>query len=193
MCIRDSTWRPCGRRSQRDAPAATRPAPVRFRVRTHFEGGPSEVARAFADPALYEAFAGLPRADRPEVLEHRVDEATVLLRVRWRFSGHLSPAARAVIDPEKLSWVQETTHDLEHCRATFRMVPDHYRDRFSCSGEYQFVADGDGSARIVEGDLRIKAPLVAGTVEKAIVSGLEDQLTSEVPIVDAFVAGESRG
>ena len=166
---------------------------MRFRIRTQYDSDPDAVARAYADPALYVAFAGLPRADRPEVLEHRVDGGRVVLRVRWRFTAHLSSAARAVIDPHKLSWVEESTHDVERRQVTFRMVPDHYRDRFSCSGAYHFEADGSGSARIVEGDLRIKAPLVGGTVEKAIVSGLEEQLGSEAPIVDAFVTDVSRG
>jgi len=166
---------------------------VRFRIRTRYAAPVDTVARAYADPALYEAFAGLPRADRPEVLDHRVDGDTVVLRVRWRFSAPLSPAARAVIDPKRLTWVEESTHDIARREVTFRMIPDHYRDRFRCSGGYRFESDGDGSLRIVEGDLRIKAPLVGGTVEKAIVSGLEDQLTSEAPLVEAFVGGDARG
>jgi hypothetical protein len=160
---------------------------VRFRIRIPYAAPADAVARAYADPALYEAFAGLPRADRPEVLDHRVDGDRAVLRVRWRFSGALSPAARAVIDPDRLTWVEESTHDVARRQVTFRMTPDHYRDRFTCSGGYRFEPDGDGSVRIVEGDLRIKAPLIGGTVEKAIVSGLEDQLISEAPLVEAFL------
>jgi hypothetical protein len=160
---------------------------VRFRIRIPYAAPADAVARAYADPALYEAFAGLPRADLPEVLDHRVDGDSAVLRVRWRFSGALSPAARAVIDPDRLTWVEESTHDVARRQVTFRMIPDHYRDRFTCSGGYRFEPDGDGSVRIVEGDLRIKAPLIGGTVEKAIVSGLEDQLISEAPLVEAFL------
>jgi hypothetical protein len=161
---------------------------VRFRIWTRYAAPADAVARAYADPALYEAFAGLPRADRPEVLDHRVDGDKVVLRVRWKFSAPLSPAARSVIDPERLTWVEESTHDVARRVVTFRMIPDHYRDRFTSSGGYRFDPDGDGSVRIVEGDLRVKAPLIGGTVEKAIVSGLEDQLGSEAPLVEAFVA-----
>jgi Protein of unknown function (DUF2505) len=160
---------------------------VRFRIRIPYAAPADAVARAYADPALYEAFAGLPRADRPEVLDHRVDGDSAVLRVRWRFSGALSPAARAVIDPDRLTWVEESTHDVARRQVTFRMIPDHYRDRFTCSGGYRFEPDGAGSVRIVEGDLRIKAPLIGGTVEKAIVSGLEDHLISEAPLVEAFL------
>ena len=161
---------------------------MRFRIRTPYDADPDAVARAYADPALYDAFAGLPRADRPQVLEHSLVGTTATLSVRWRFTAPLSPAVRAVIDPDRLSWVEESRHDLARRRVTFRMVPDHYPDRLSCAGEYRFEAAGNGSARVIEGDLRVKAPFVARAVENAIVSGLEDQLGSERPIVEAFVA-----
>jgi hypothetical protein len=69
------------------------------------------------------------------------------------------------------------------------MVADHYADRFSCSGQYVFTpsSDGTGTVRTVEGELKVKAPLVGHTVEQAIVSGLEEQLRSEVPAVIAFL------
>jgi hypothetical protein len=162
---------------------------MRFELRQRYTVDPGALGRAYADPALYAAFVDLPRAGRPEVLEHHADGDVVELKVRWRFSAHLSPAARAVIDPDRLSWVQASTHDLAAGLVTFRMLPDHYADRFRCSGEYRFEPDGDGARRIVGGDLRIKAPLVAGAVERAIVSGLEEQLAGEVPIVEAFVGG----
>jgi hypothetical protein len=163
---------------------------MRFRLQLDYAAAPDAVAAAYADPALYEAFAGLPRADRPEVVDRRREGDEIVLRVRWRFSAHLSPAARAVIDPERLSWIEESRHDLARRHVQFRMLADHYADRFACSGEYRFDANGAGTRRVIEGNLSVKALLVARAVEQAIVSGLEDQLTCEVPIVDAFLAAD---
>lgn len=160
---------------------------MRFRLDLRYAADPDAVAHAYADPALYAAFADLPRADKPEVLDQRTDGEIVELRVRWRFSAPLSSAARAVIDPKRLTWVEASRHDLAARRVTYRMLPDHYADRFSCSGEYRFEPDGDGTVRRIEGDLRVKAPLVARAVENAIVSGLQDQLRSEVPVVESFI------
>lgn len=161
---------------------------MKFRLQLDYAAAPDAVAAAYADPALYEAFSGLPRADRPEVVDHRDDGDEIVLRVRWRFSAHLSPAARAVIDPARLSWVEESRHDLARRQVRFRMLADHYADRFTCAGQYRFEPNGSGTRRLIEGDLTVKALLVARAVEQAIVSGLEDQLTSEVPIVEAFLA-----
>ncbi len=162
---------------------------TRFALDVAYAVDPDRLARAYADPALYAAFAGLPRADQPEVVDHRVDGDVVELRVRWRFSAPLSSAARRVIDPDKLSWVEASTHDLATRSVTFRMLPDHYADRFSCSGSYRFepARSGGGAVRRITGDLRVKAPLVGRAVEAAIVSGLEDQLRSEVAVVEPFL------
>ncbi len=148
------------------------------------------VSHAYADPALYEALVGLPKLTQPEVVGHEVDGDRVQLQVRYRFGGDLAPAARAVIDPARLTWVEHSDHDLAARRVAFRMVPDHYGDRFQCSGTYAFEAVGDdGCERMGGGDVRVKALLVAGAVERAIVSGLQEHLVDEVPVVEAFVRG----
>jgi hypothetical protein len=164
---------------------------VRFALEHHVDATPEAVSAAYADPALYESFGALPRAGRPEVIGHRVDaRGHVLLSIRWAFTAELSSAARAVIDPDRLTWVQESIHDVEGCAATYRMVPDHYADRFSSSGTYRFsAAPGGGCTRRSEGEVKVRAPLVGRAVEGAIVDGLKEQLAAEVPLVERFIKG----
>lgn len=164
---------------------------MRFSLEHHLDVPAAEASRAYADPALYEGFGDLPRAGRPDVLGHEVDDdGTVHLRIRWRFTAELSSAARAVIDPDRLSWVQESAHDVEGCTVTYRMVPDHYRDRFSSSGAYRFdPVPGGGCVRRSEGEVKVRAPLVARAVEGAIVDGLREQLAAEVALVERFIKG----
>lgn len=161
---------------------------MRFSIDQCFAAEVEAVARAYANPALYDAFVGLPKLTQPEVVGHDVDGDTVVLQVRYHFGGELSAAAAAVIDPSRLTWVERSTHDLARHTTSFAMVPDHYADRFTCTGSYRFEADGAGCRRRGQGDLRVKAFLVGGAVEGAIVSGLEEHLIDEVPVVDAFVA-----
>lgn len=162
---------------------------MRFTLDQHFTAESDAVARAFADPALYHSFHDLPKMSRPEVLAHEARGHEVLLQIRYRFKGDLSPAARAVLDPHRLSWVEHASHDLATRTTTFRMVPDHYGDRFRCSGSYRFEPDGTGTRRHCEGDLRVKAPLVRAAVERAIVSGLREHLEDEAAVVEAFLTG----
>lgn len=162
---------------------------MRFSIEQRFAADVDAVARAYADPALYAALVGLPKLTQPEVVGHEVGGDTVVLQVRYRFGGELSPAARAVIDPARLTWVERSTHDLADHSTTFTMVPDHYGDRFRCQGSYRFDPVEGGCRRRGEGDVRVKALLVAGAVEGAIVSGLKEHLVDEVPVVEAFVNG----
>lgn len=162
---------------------------MRFTIQQRFASAPDAVARAFADPDLYLAFEDLPKMSRPEVLAHAANGDEVELQIRYRFSGQLSSAARAVVDPARLTWVEHATHDLAARSTTFRMVPDHYADRFRCDGAYRFERDGAGTLRRCEGDIKVKAPLVGGAVERAIVSGLREHLDAEVAVVEAFLAG----
>jgi hypothetical protein len=162
---------------------------VRFRVDQRFDADVDAVARAYADPDLYAALDGLPKLTQPQVLSHAANGDTVHLEVRYRFGGELSAAAKAVIDPARLTWVERSTHDLARRTTTFRMLPDHYADRFRCEGTYRFEPDGDDACtRRGEGELRVRALLVAAAVEGAIVSGLREHLMDEIPVVEAFLA-----
>jgi hypothetical protein len=110
--------------------------------------------------------------------------------VRYRFTGRLSTAARAVLDPDKLSWVEHSTHEVARRHVDYRLVPDHYGDRFRASGRCTTRRGPHGGAvRTVEGSLRVKAPVVGRAVEKAIVSGMREHLASESSAVERFLAG----
>lgn len=165
---------------------------MKFRIQQRFTGTPDDVARAYADPDLYVALQQLPKPSKPDVVSHAVDGDVVTLEVRYRFAGELSSAARAVIDPNRLTWVERSIHDLSARVTTFTMLPDHYADRFRCSGTYRFEAAEPGTLRHGDGDLRVKVLLVAGPVEGAIVSGLKEHLIDEVAIVNSFVADHQR-
>jgi hypothetical protein len=163
---------------------------VRFRFEQRFHGDVDAVARAYADPSLYDMLGELPKLGDPTVVDREADGDTVRLRVRFRFTGDLSAAARAVLDPAKLTWVEESTHDLAAHHVTFRLVPDHYGDRLRASGEYTFDDLGDrGTRRTSAGEVTVRTPFVGGVVERAIVSGLREHLEAEVAVVERFLAG----
>ncbi|MCU1351003.1 MAG: hypothetical protein JWM05_212 [Acidimicrobiales bacterium] len=165
---------------------------MRFELAHRYAAPVTAVAAAYADPDLYAALVGLPKLGPPEVLERSGDDHKARLRIRYRFTGHLSPAVTAVVDPARLSWVEEADHDLDAHTVSWRMVPDHYADRLTASGTFRFTADPDDPAvtiRRTEGELKVRALLVGGAVEKAIVSGLAEHLDAEVAVVERFLAG----
>lgn len=165
---------------------------MRFRISQTFDGGLVEVQEALIAPAFLERLASLPKLGRPELLDQRREDDLVHQRVRYAFAGDLNAAARAVLDPARLTWVEESTLDRATHRTTFRIVPDHYADRLSCDGTFVLSEDGGAATtRVAEGDLRVKMPLVGGKVERAIVSGLQEHAELEADVLREWLQ-ESR-
>lgn len=163
---------------------------MRFELSQHIAAPPDAVAEAFTDPDYYDALAGLPKLGAPEVLAMSAEDDLVRVEVRYRFAGDLSPAARAVLDPARLTWVEISDHDLARRRSTFVLKPDHYADRFSCRGRTRVDADPNdpsASVRRMQGEMKVRAPLVAGQVERAIVSGLEEHFAAEAKLLSVFL------
>ena len=160
---------------------------MRFELTQRYRSPAPAVNGAYADVDLYPTLVGLPKLGGIEVLSHERSDDRAVLRVRFRFTGHLPSAVTAVVDPARLTWVQETTHDLAGRSATFRLLPDHYPDRLKASGRFEVRDAANGSERRVTGELKVKAFLVAGQVEQAIVSGLEEYLVAEAPTVDRYL------
>jgi hypothetical protein len=164
---------------------------VDFLIEQTYASDPDEVARAYTEAELYELIGAVSSLGRPEVLDRTVEDGgKVLLAVRYRFVGRLSAAARAVLDPDRLSWVEHSTHEVARRHVDYRLVPDHYGDRFRAAGRCTTRRGPHGGAvRTVEGSVRVKGPLVGRAVEKAIVSGLRDHLASEATAVERFLGG----
>lgn len=158
-----------------------------FTMNQPFTADADAVARAYATPDLYEHLVGLPKLGTPKVLDRRVDNDLVHLQVRYRFVGDLSPAVTAVIDPRRLSWVEHSTHDLAARTVRYHLVPDHYVDRLQSSGSCTVRSADEGSVRTVSGRVKVRAVVVGGAVERAIVSGLREHLAAEVDVVERYL------
>jgi hypothetical protein len=162
---------------------------MRFQIEQVIAGPVDAVARLYTEPRFYERLGELPRLGRPEVLDRREVGGEVQLAVRFRFTGKLSPAVTKVVDPAKLSWIEESVHDLARHTVTFTMNPDNYADRLRASGSCRLERAGDATRRITRGDLAVRVPLVGRSVEGAIISGLREHLAAEVAVVEELLSG----
>jgi hypothetical protein len=168
---------------------------MKFTITQHFAGAsPDHVIAAYADPNLYTTFEGLTKVARPEVVAHDAAGEQVSLTLRMRFIAELNAAARAVVDPAKLSWLQDEQYDLGGLTAAVVFRPENYADRFSSSGGYAFAADPDDASatiRTITGDLSVRMMLVGGQVEGAVVSGLREHFAEEQPLVQQWLDARS--
>ena len=162
---------------------------MRFRIEQPFSLPLADVENTLYDPGFIEAMAALPKLGRPQLLSHEDDGTTVRMRVRYAFVGELSAAVRRVVDPARLTWIQEVTGDRTTHRSAFTVHPDHYAGLLRCGGRFALVEEGTGACRrIADGQIEVSVPLVGGNVERAIVSGLEEHALAEAELVHSLKA-----
>ncbi|MHB8465005.1 MAG: DUF2505 family protein [Acidimicrobiales bacterium] len=165
---------------------------MRFRIEQRFGRSVVEVEDTLCDPGFIGAMAQLPKLGRPQLLDHEDTGDIVRMRVRYAFVGELSSAVRRVVDPERLTWVQEQTTDRRTHLSRFTILPDHYSALLRCTGRFAVTPDGDHAAlRTADGQIEVSVPLVGGKVERAIVSGLEEHSVAESALFEEWVSSGS--
>jgi hypothetical protein len=163
-----------------------------FRIDQTIAAALDDVEEALLDPEFIAATANLPQLGSPEVLERTVDDARADLRVRYHFIGQLSSAVTRVVDPNKLSWVDETTVDLAAHTSHHAIKPDNYADRLEAAYDVRLEAKGDATRRLATGTLKVHVPLVGGRVEKAIVGGITEHADAEAELLGTWIAAKDR-
>ena len=164
---------------------------MQFSVEQVIAGPRHAVEAAFLEPGFYAALGEMSAIRPPELVERRSEgphDNLVHLRVQYAFSGNLSGPARAVLDPDRLTWVDQSTFDRAAHRIDFEIIPDHYADRLQCRGSYQFEPAGEHATRqVMAGDLRINYPVVGGLVERAIIVGMRQHVGEEARILERWL------
>jgi hypothetical protein len=164
---------------------------VRFTIEQEFAAPLERVEAALVDPEYLELMSTLPKLGRPTLLERREEAggAVVHQSVRYAFVGDLNAAVRRVVDPKRLTWVEEATIDRRTHVTTWRIAPDHYAHLLRAHGTFRLRPDteGDGTRRTAEGELKVSVPFVGGKVEGAIVSGLREHAALEQGVLEDWL------
>jgi len=156
---------------------------VKFSMQQAVAVPPARAMAAYGSPAFYQGRSARDDIAVREVVGREASGDRIMLKVRFAFTGSVSPAVRAVVDPAKMSWITQTEILLAEGRSSWVVLPDHYPDRLSASGVYRFEEGdaGPGTCDVeVEGDLKVRVPIVGRSVEKVIVGDLQAYIADEV-------------
>jgi hypothetical protein len=148
---------------------------------------PATVQDALLDPVYLARTGTLPKISGGEVLEITRDDGHARLRVRYRFTAPLSRAVTAVIDPTRLTWVDDGRFDLGALRSEHELQPDNYADRLRASYVSTLVPHDGGTRWTVAGSLVVRAPLVGGKVAAVIIDGLHEHVSAQRTLLDDFL------
>ncbi|MHB1488523.1 MAG: DUF2505 family protein [Acidimicrobiales bacterium] len=164
---------------------------MRFELTQVFSADLERVQEGLVDPGFLVELARLPNLGRPELLSQDRSGPKLHQKVRYRFAGQLTAVVTAVVDPGRLTWIEESVLDTTTHVTRFRILPDHYPDRLACSGKFTLTAGPapQHTMRRTEGDLRVSFPLLGHKVEEAIISGLADHAGAEAVALDRWLAG----
>lgn len=161
---------------------------MQFTIAVSISHPPAAVQDALLDPAFLEVTATMPKIGGAEILELTRKPTTARLRIRYRFTAPLSRAVTRVIDPAKLTWVDDATFDLRALRSEHTLVPDHYADRLESSYTSSLTGTGTGTRWTVTGTLVVHAPLVGGRVASTIVDGLREHAEAQGAVLEEWLS-----
>ena len=160
---------------------------MQFTIEQRLAGSPQAVEAVLLDAAFVTARATLPKLSDPELLECTREGERAHQRIRFRFTEQLSGAVTAVVDPERLTWVDDATYNLTTHVAEHRIEPDHYPDRLASTYRATLTDDVDGSRRVLAGTVKVRMPLVGGRVERVIVGGLTEYAEAEAALINEWL------
>ena len=146
------------------------------------------VDAALVDPDFLTRMAELPKLGSAEVVSNERDGDTVKLQVRYLFQADLSPKVTKFVDPEKLTWVEDSTIDLSSHETSCVIRPDNYANMLEGSYSAVITAAGSGSVRTVTGQIKVRIPLLGSKVEKAIIGGLEENAEAQTQVLTEFLS-----
>ena len=174
----------------RTGPLPVRPiigASMDFTIEQDIPAPLADVERWLLDADFITASSDLPKLSDCRLLDLTEAGNRVEARIHRRFDDHLSPAVTAVIDPAKLTWVEEVEYDLDTHVGRCTFVPEFYGNKFSA--EYRSTLEptaSGGTLRVARGQLSVKAFLASRTVERAIVSGLSEYSQAEAELLGSW-------
>jgi len=158
---------------------------VQFEREHEFPGTVEQVASIMSDPA-FQTGLDLPDLARPDVVAHEVDGAAHRLTLRYAYTGQLDPIAQKVVGGRTLTWVQDLHIDVEQGSGTLSFTADGVGGRADGSATVAIAVTGAASCRRrIDGDFRIRIPLLGGKAERAIVPGLARRLDVEAAALAA--------
>jgi Protein of unknown function (DUF2505) len=161
---------------------------VKFRIEQRIAAPLGAVEAALLDREFVAATADLPKLGAPELLELDRDGDRAHQRIRYQFTAELSGAVTRVVDPKKLTWIDDARYDLTTHTSRHRILPDNYADRLQATYDVALEPLGHSTRRVATGELTVHVPLVGGRVERAIVSGLEEHAAAEAELLGRWVA-----
>lgn len=148
---------------------------------------PERVVAALTNQSFWELLASEPLSARPELVEIRTTDESILTVVRFQLVDDLPKEAARFIDPSSVTWVQETLWRPADYTAELKFIPNQAKELLHAVARINLVANSNGTQRAISGDLRIRIPLVGSKIEPPLISHIASYVDDESRILEQFL------
>ncbi|MGB6058888.1 MAG: DUF2505 family protein [Microthrixaceae bacterium] len=152
---------------------------MKFNFEQRWNAAADRVMAVDTDQAVREGLSGLSATSAPEVLGVDTRGSTTVVRLHYRLAVDLPTEAARFIDTSNVSWIQETTWNLDDRSARVAFLPDQAGRLIGASATTRLLDHDGGAVRKVSGEIKVRIPLLGSRVERAIVAGVGDHLAEE--------------
>ncbi len=161
---------------------------MRFQAEHRFAAPPPAVADVLVDPAFHRDVE-LPDVRLLGVVDHRDDGDDALLSLRYQYVGQLDPVVRRLLGDRRLTWVQ----DLAVARATsvgrLTFAVEGNPQRLHGVARFTLRPDGEQTVWQLEGEVKVRVPLVGASAERRVLGGFLQRLDVEARHVSDRLGG----
>jgi hypothetical protein len=162
---------------------------VDFEIAHTVPASPEEVASALLDEDYQRSLDGIgPLKERSLLSQTTGSDGKVARRVRCVLQIEIGGVARSFIGDGDPAWVETATWDPEAMRWTWSIHPEVAADLLSAAGTIELRRAAEGTARVVQGLVKVKVPLYGGKVEGWVVDGLTRAYDEEAKRLAAWLA-----
>jgi hypothetical protein len=111
-------------------------------------------------------------------------------RVNWRFKvvagGDIPKSAQKVVSPEFLTWHEDTRFEPKEHTIYWKIDPLQKKVDVDAHGIWKLIPSGQGTKRVIEGNITVKMPIVGKVVEGFLASELKKNYDVEPDIQRKF-------
>lgn len=169
-------------------PPALSFAAVDFSFEHSFDAGPDAVAAVLLDLDFQTSLSDIGALEAREVLSQvEGEDGAIVRRTRCVLGIELGAARKFVGDAEP-AWEEEAIWDPDDMQWDWVIHPEVGAELLAASGTIRVVGDGEGTRRVVRGQVKVKVPFYGGRVEGWIVDGLGRGYEEEADRLSAWLA-----
>ena len=127
-----------------------------------------------------------------QVLEEREEAGVLHRRIRTEPDRELPGMVSSILGAAKLCYIQENQWHKADSRLDWTVKLEVMTDKVDVHGTTSITPiDDEACRRVVEGEIKVRVPLVGGRIEKAVVSEFESSMKRAVEVAVELM--EERG